>query len=296
MATRFHWDTTHTLVMGVLNVTPDSFSDGGKFVDIERAVAHARAMARAGADIIDVGGESTRPGAEPVSLAEELRRVIPVIEQLIVGVPLGAGRPEGESRPEGRSHISIDTTKAVVAERALAAGARIVNDISALRIDSRMAEIVREFGAGLVLMHMQGTPQTMQQNPHYDDVVTEVREFLRERIEFATAYGIEKGQIAVDPGIGFGKTVGHNLQLLARLEEFGSLGCAVLVGTSRKSFIGKALTPLGAGLARETGDRLWSTAATVAWAVGHGANIVRVHDVAEMVDVVRMIDAIKETG
>jgi dihydropteroate synthase len=215
MATRFQWDTTRTLIMGVLNVTPDSFSDGGRFFDVDRAVERARDMAQAGADIIDVGGESTRPGAAPVSVEEELRRVVPVIERLQDLV------------------VSVDTTKAAVAERALASGARIVNDISALRFDPRLIDVVRDAGAGAVLMHMQGTPQTMQASPQYDDVVADVRSFLAERITFAESHGLKKTQIAVDPGIGFGKTVVHNLQLLARLGEFGSLGCALLVGTSR---------------------------------------------------------------
>lgn len=262
--------------MGVLNVTPDSFSDGGKFVDVSRAVEQAREMARAGADMIDIGGESTRPGAAPVSAEEELRRVIPVVERLADLL------------------VSIDTMKAAVAERALGAGARIVNDIRALRFDPRMVEVVRDAGAGLVLMHMQGTPQTMQEAPHYNDVVTEVRTFLAERVAFAEARGVKKSQIAVDPGIGFGKTVEQNLQLLARLEELAALGCPVLVGTSRKSFIGKVLAPPGAGPVRETGRRLWGTAATVAWAVAHGARVVRVHDVAEMADVVRMVEAVKQ--
>src|SRR5664280_2614090 len=210
---------THTLVMGVLNVTPDSFSDGGKFLNIGRAVEHAREMARAGADIIDIGGESTRPGAAPVGAEEESRRVVPVVERL--SVERGAsGAPGGRALPL----ISVDTTKAEVAEKALGAGARIVNDISALRFDPRMVEVVRKAGAGVVLMHMQGTPQTMQQDPQYKDVVAEVRTFLAERIGFAVAHGLKKSQIAVDPGIGFGKTVEHNLQLLARLEELGPLG------------------------------------------------------------------------
>lgn len=271
MATAFQWNTSRTLVMGVLNVTPDSFSDGGKFVNVERAVEHARQMARAGADIIDVGGESTRPGAAPVSPEEEVRRVIPVIEQL-----------------EGLL-VSIDTTKAAVAEKALAAGARIVNDVSALRFDPRMVEVVRDSGAGLVLMHMQGTPQTMQESPLYDDVVREVLNFLADRIMFAEAHGLKKSQIAVDPGIGFGKTVEHNLKLLAHLDEFRSLGCSVLVGASRKSFIGKTL-------GREADERLPGSLAVAAWAVTRGASIVRAHDVAETVDVIRMIEAVKEAG
>jgi dihydropteroate synthase len=270
--------------MGVLNVTPDSFSDGGQFVAIERAVEHAREMARTGADIIDVGGESTRPGAAPVTAEEELRRVVPVIERLAAGAPGSPALPM----------ISVDSTKAVVAERALAAGARIVNDISALRFDPRMVEVVRDAGAGVVLMHMQGTPETMQQDPRYGDVVAEVRAFLAERVAFAVAHGVEKHQIAVDPGIGFGKTVEHNLRLLARLEELGSLGCEVMVGTSRKSFIGKVLALRGAGEMREANERLWGTAATVAWSVAHGARIVRVHDVAEMADVVRITEALQQ--
>lgn len=275
MATTFQWDTSHTLIMGVLNVTSDSFSDGGKFLDVDRAVAHAREMAQAGADIIDVGGESSRPGAVPINADEELRRVLPVVERLRDLV------------------VSVDTTKAMVAERALAAGARIVNDISALRFDPQMVDVVRDAGAGAVLMHMQGTPQTMQQKPRYNDVVTEVGSFLTEQIAFAEARGLKKTQIAVDPGIGFGKTVEDNLRLLAHLDEFSSLGCPLLVGTSRKSFIGKVLAQLGAGTAREADGRLWGTAATIAWAVAHGARILRVHDVAGMSDLVRMVEAIQ---
>jgi dihydropteroate synthase len=272
----FQWNAERVLIMGVLNVTPDSFSDGGKFLDVNRAVAHAREMAQAGADIIDVGGESTRPGAASVSEEEELQRVLPVVERL------------------NDFLVSVDTTKAGVAAKALAAGARIVNDISALRFDPRMVDVVRDAGAGLVLMHMRGTPGTMQQAPHYDDVVAQVRSFLAERVAFAGSRGVKKTQIAVDPGIGFGKTVGHNLQLLARLGELGSLGCPLLVGPSRKSFIGKVLTPPGAGQVRDADERLWGTAATVAWAVAQGAAVVRVHDVAEMRDVVRMVEAVKQ--
>jgi dihydropteroate synthase len=272
--------------MGVLNVTPDSFFDGGRYLDLERAVEHARQMIVAGADIIDVGGESTRPGAPPVGAEEELRRVIPVIEQLVVRAPFQA-RPAAESRPEGRCYISIDTTKAAVAERALAAGARIVNDISALRFDERMIEVVAGAGAGLVLMHMQGTPQTMQQDPRYGDVVREVREFLAERIAFAGAHGVRGSQIAVDPGIGFGKTVEHNLRLLAQLEQLRALGCPIVVGVSRKSFIGRVL-------GREVDERRAGSLAAAAWAVAQGANVVRAHDVTETRDAVRMIEAIKK--
>ncbi len=261
--------------MGVLNVTPDSFSDGGKFYEPQRAVEHAAELLAAGADIIDIGGESSRPKAKPVSDDEELRRVIPVVEKL-------RGLSDGIV-------ISVDTTKAIVAERALESGARIVNDISALRFDARMTEVVRERGAGLVLMHMQGTPQSMQEDPRYSDVVPEVKEFLRGRIETAVAAGIERGRIAIDPGIGFGKTLEHNLQLLARLGEFVELGQPLLIGVSRKSFISKVL-----GVEAE--ERIWGAAAAVAWSVAHGANIVRVHDVAEMKQVVAMTDAIRRAA
>ena len=276
MTGEFHWDTSRALIMGVLNVTPDSFSDGGKFLDVDRAVTHAREMSEAGADVIDVGGESSRPGAAPVSAEEEMRRILPVVERL------------------RDLAISIDTTKALVAEKALAAGARIVNDVSALRFDPRMVEVVRDAGAGVVLMHMQGTPQTMQREPHYDNVVAEVSSFLAERITFTEARGLKKTQIAVDPGIGFGKTTEDNLRLLAHLGEFKSLGCSLLVGTSRKSFIGKVLALQGVGTARELDGRLWGTAAAVAWAVAQGARILRVHDVAEMSDVVRMVEGIQQ--
>ena len=275
MAALFQWDTSRSLVMGVLNVTPDSFSDGGKFTDVDRAVEHARKMADAGADIIDIGGESTRPGSQPVSEEEELRRVVPLIERL-PGLL-----------------ISIDTTKAIVAEQALAAGARIVNDISALRFDGRMVEVVREHGAGVVLMHMQGAPTTMQQAPRYHNVVREVCEFLAERIAFAVDRGVKKTQIAVDPGIGFGKTVEHNIQLLAQLEQLSALGCPIVVGASRKSFIGKLLAPLGADRDREPRERLPGSLAVAAWAVAQGANVLRVHDVAETVDVIRMVEVLK---
>jgi len=248
------------LIMGILNVTPDSFSDGGRFLSPDAAVKRALIMEKEGADIIDVGGESSRPGAEPVPVEEELRRVIPVLERL---------------RGKLRIPISIDTTKAEVAEAALRAGASIVNDISALRFDPAMASVVAEFGAGLVLMHMLGTPKTMQQDPHYEDVVREVREFLAERALYAQSQGIPREAIAVDPGIGFGKTVEHNLELLRRLPELVELGFPVLVGPSRKSFIGAIL-----GLGVE--ERLEGTLAACAVAVVRGADILRVHDVREV--------------
>ncbi len=245
------------LVMGILNVTPDSFSDGGRFLDPDRAVAHALRLQDEGADIIDIGGESTRPGAEPVPLEEELRRVIPVLEKL---------------RRKLRIPVSIDTYKAEVAEAAIELGARIVNDVTALRADPRMGEVVARAGVGLVLMHMRGTPRDMQENPTYTDVVAEISAFLRERISAALSRGIAPEQIAVDPGIGFGKKLEHNLEILRRLEEFLELGRPVLVGPSRKSFIGEIL-----GLPVE--ERLEGTLAACAVAVVRGADIVRVHDV-----------------
>ena len=267
----FQWKTTRPLVMGILNVTPDSFSDGGRYSDVASAVTRARQMASEGADIIDVGGESTRPGAPVVSVDEELRRVLPVIEQIADLL------------------VAVDTTKAVVAGHAIAAGARIVNDISALQYDADMVSVVREFGAGVILMHMQGTPATMQDNPCYSDVVQDVRFFLAERIKFAVASGVKKMQIAVDPGIGFGKTIEHNRQLLAKLKEFATFGCPLVVGASRKSFIGQLLS-------RPAHERLSGSLAVAAWAVMHGAQIIRVHDVAETADVVRMIAALRQTN
>jgi dihydropteroate synthase len=245
--------------MGVLNVTPDSFSDGGRYLDPELAVAHGERMAGEGADLIDIGGESTRPGAEPVQAEEEARRVIPVIERLAeaVAVPL-----------------SIDTSKAAVARSALTAGASFVNDVSALRRDSAMAALVAESGVDVCLMHMQGEPRTMQENPRYDDVVSDVKAFLEERLAFALGQGISEERIWLDPGIGFGKTLEHNLELLRRLEEIVALGRPVVVGASRKRFIG-ALT------GQPEGQRLAGSLAAAVLAVARGASMVRVHDVRE---------------
>lgn len=249
-------------VMGVLNVTPDSFSDGGRFADPESGLARARALVAEGADLLDIGGESSRPGAQPVPALEELRRVIPVIEA--VGSALDAP-------------ISVDTTKAEVAAAALKAGASIVNDISALSTDPGLARIVAETGAGLVLMHMRGTPQTMQDAPDYEDVVAEVYEFLAKRIEAAEAAGVSRDAIAIDPGIGFGKTIEHNLLLLRNLGRFASLGCVVLVGTSRKRFLG---TITGRGIdARAT-----ASAVSSLFAATKGARVLRVHDVGPLRD------------
>jgi dihydropteroate synthase len=247
--------------MGVVNVTPDSFSDGGEFLAAADAVAHGRKLAADGADILDIGGESTRPGAEPVDADEELRRVLPVIEALA----------------DAGAEVSIDTTKAEVARRALEAGASMVNDVSAFRFDPALAEVVAESGVACCLMHMLGEPRTMQEDPRYDDVVADVKAFLEERIEFATRAGVSEERIWIDPGIGFGKTVDHNLELLRRLDEIVALGRPVVVGTSRKSFLGK-LT------GRPAKERVAGTIATNVIALERGAQIFRVHDVAEVAD------------
>ena len=250
-------------VMGILNVTPDSFSDGGRYVDVAAAVQHALGMAAAGAAMIDIGGESTRPGAEPVAAAEERRRVAPVIERL---------REAGIA-----AELSIDTSKLEVARAALDAGATFVNDVTAFRAAPGLAELVAERGAGCCLVHMQGEPRTMQDAPHYDDVVGEVAAFLAERVEAAVAAGVARERIMIDPGIGFGKTVEHNLELLARLDELVALGQPVLVGTSRKSFLGR-LTGRGEE------ERLAATIATNVIALLGGASVFRVHDVAPVRD------------
>ena len=256
-------------LMGVVNVTPDSFSDGGLFLDAERAVARGRQLAAEGAEILDVGGESTRPGAEAVSAEEELARVAPVVEGLAAGeVP-----------------VSIDTSKRAVAEAALDAGAAIVNDVTALRAEPEVAGLCAERGCEVVLMHMLGDPRTMQEDPTYDDVVDDVSAFLAERIEFATAEGIEEERIWVDPGIGFGKTVEHNLELLRRLGELAELGRPIVVGTSRKSFIGK-LT--GAPVDR----RLGGTIASSVLAFAGGAEVLRVHDVGPVREALAVAEAI----
>ncbi len=262
-------------VMGILNVTPDSFSDGGRYTTPRRAVDHALRMAAAGADLIDIGGESTRPGATVISEADELRRVLPVIEKL-------AGRL---SIP-----ISIDTTRAEVARAALAAGAVVVNDVRGGLGDPAMLGVVAESDAGWVIMHCRGTPQTMQRAPRYHNLLDEVRQFLEQQCHRAIAAGIGRNRIVVDPGIGFGKTTRHNLTLLARLDAFADLGVPILVGPSRKSFIGKVL---GGRAVDDPAARASGTAAVLAVAILRGARIVRVHDVAEAVDVVRVADAIQ---
>jgi dihydropteroate synthase len=251
-------------IMGVVNVTPDSFSDGGRYLDAGAAVAHGLLLEAEGASILDVGGESTRPGAAPVPEAEELRRVMPVIEGLLSG--------------GSRAQISIDTSKAGVAVRALHAGASLVNDVTALRGDPKMAGVVADAGADCCLMHMLGEPRTMQRDPRYDDVVTDIRAFLEERMAFAVSAGIAAERIMLDPGIGFGKTLEHNLELLRRLDELVALGRPVVVGTSRKSFLGK-LTGRDA-----PDDRVAATVATNVLAYERGARVFRVHDVAPVRD------------
>ena len=264
-----------TLVMGVLNVTPDSFSDGGLYVNTDRAIAYALAMEQAGADLIDIGGESTRPGSEGISTEEELRRVLPVLTGL---------------RFKLHIPISIDTQKADVAEAAVGAGAEIVNDISGLRSDPRIAEVARKHKLPLVLMHMRGIPRTMQKQPFARDVLRDVTAGLRAAAARATKAGVQRSQLILDPGIGFGKTFQQNYELLARLPELTRLGCPLLVGTSRKTFLGATLARDGRRAAPE--ERIWGTAATVAASILGGAHIVRVHDVAEMVQVVRVTDCV----
>ena len=258
------------LIMGILNVTPDSFSDGGKFLDIDKAVKHGIQMAADGAAIIDVGGESTRPGSEPVSTEQQIKRVIPVIKELSNNIKVP---------------ISIDTYNIEVAIAALEAGAAMINDITALS-DDRMGELAAEYEVPVVLMHMQGTPATMQAEPKYDNVVDEVMEFLLSRAAKTVNLGIPPGRIFIDPGIGFGKTLEHNLLLLRNLEKFVASEFHVLVGASRKSFIG---TITGR---KNPADRIFGTAATVALCVAAGVSIVRVHDVAEMIDVVKTANSV----
>ena len=257
--------------MGVLNVTPDSFSDGGAFLDAGAAIARGVQMVEEGADAIDVGGESTRPGSRPVDAAEELRRVVPVVRALAKAV---------------RVPISIDTSKAAVAEQALEAGASILNDVTALRGDAAMARLAARMRATVILMHMRGAPRTMQRAPRYGNVVEEVAASLRRAVRFARASGIARGRIFIDPGLGFGKTARHNLQLLQRLDRLTALGFPVVVGASRKSFIGKIL---GA----DVDDRLSGSLACVVQARRHGAHMVRVHDVKATAHLLRMLNAIE---
>lgn len=258
------------IVMGVLNVTPDSFSDGGRFLDTDKAVEHGLKMADEGASIIDIGAESTRPGAEPVTVDEQINRVVPVIESLC---------------KRKKIPISIDTNRSEVAQAALKAGAAIINDITALG-DERMGELAAKQQVPVILMHMQGTPANMQIEPKYEDVVGEVLQFLLERAQQAEKFGIPKERIFIDPGIGFGKTLEHNLELLRNIDKFVKTDYRVLIGTSRKSFIGKITGK------EKPSDRIFGTAASVALCVTKGVSIVRVHDIAEMNDVVKVVHAI----
>jgi dihydropteroate synthase len=250
-------------VMGIVNVTPDSFSDGGRYTDASAAIAHALQLEADGAAILDIGGESTRPGAEPVAADEEIRRVVPVIE--------------GLHQRKVRAQISVDTSKAAVAAAALDAGATLVNDVTALRGDPAMAELVAARGVQCCLMHMLGEPRTMQDDPRYDDVVAEVKTFLEERMAFAVSQGVLEERILLDPGIGFGKTAEHNLELLARVGDLVALGRPVVIGTSRKSFLGRIT-------GRTVDDRLAGTIATNVLAYERGARVFRVHDVAPVYD------------
>ncbi len=273
---RIAWDRfsleldRRTYVMGVLNTTPDSFSDGGKFMLEEDAVSHALDMAHNGADIIDVGGESTQPGSEAVSVDEELNRVLPVIEHI---------------RKEIEIPISIDTSKSRVAEAALKKGASMVNDVTGLKGDSNMAYVIARYDVPVVVMHMKGTPRTMQADPRYDDLIGEIIENLRGSIDIAKRSGVDERKIIVDPGIGFGKSLEHNLKIIKNLYRFKVLGRPVMIGVSRKSFIGQILDC-------DTSRRLMGTAASVALSISNGANIIRVHDPKEMVEVTRVVDSI----
>jgi dihydropteroate synthase len=259
--------------MGIVNVTPDSFSDGGRFLRPDAAVAHALALAADGADILDIGGESTRPGAEPVAVEEELRRVLPVIEGVAAASAALPTRPQ----------ISIDTSKAAVAAAALAAGASLVNDVSALRADPEMAAVVADAEADCCLMHMLGEPRTMQDDPRYGDVVEDVREFLEERLAFALEAGVARERIMLDPGIGFGKTEQHNLELLRRLDELVALGPPIVIGTSRKGFLGRiADRETARAEPAAAAERLAGTIATNVLALERGARVFRVHDVAPL--------------
>jgi dihydropteroate synthase len=264
-----------TLIMGVLNVTPDSFSDGGKFLEQEQAIEHALAMERAGADLLDVGGESTRPGSEETSASEELNRILPVLEGL---------------RGRLKIPISVDTRRSTVAELAIRAGAQIINDVSGLCSDARIAEVAARHHVPLILMHMRGDPRTMQKGPFARDVVKDVMQGLRKSVAKARKAGVAKSQIILDPGIGFGKSYAQNYELLEKLPLLAKLGYPLLVGTSRKGFLGATLAHDGKPALPE--ERLWGTAATLTVSILNGAHIVRVHDVAEMVQVARVTDCL----
>jgi len=266
--------TKRPLLMGIVNVTPDSFSDGGLYFETKKAIARARELEMEGADIVDIGGESSRPFSQPITLEEEFRRVIPVIKAIA---------------PELKIPISIDTYKAKIAQAAIEAGAKIINDISALRFDKDMAKVAADYKTPIVLMHMRGTPRDMQINPYYDDVLKEVYDFLEKRIDYALAQGIEKGQIAIDPGIGFGKRLEDNLRLIKHLPLFKDLGQPVLLGPSRKAFIGKVLN-IDVPARRDIG-----TLGVVALATLLGADVIRVHAVKEARQIIKIVKAIMDS-
>ena len=271
----YDWCQNHnreTLVMGILNVTPDSFSDGGLFYNTDEAVRHALQLIEYGIDIIDIGGESTRPGAKKISEEEEIQRIIPVVKQI--------------RELSSEIIISIDTTKSMVAQKAIQSGANIINDISGFSFDNKMIDVVRESKVPVIIMHMQGDPSNMQNKPVYDDLIIDISSFFKSKIKLATDAGIKKKQIILDPGIGFGKTVGDNFQLINQLNEFCKLGFPVMIGPSRKSFIGTTLN-------LPVDDRLEGTAAAVAVGVMNGARIVRVHDVKEIKRVVTIVEKIR---
>lgn len=265
------YNSSSPLLMGILNITPDSFYDGGRYIDSEKAVEHALKMVEEGADFIDIGGESSRPGSEPVSEEEEISRVIPVVEALVQKIPVP---------------VSVDTYKANVALRAAGAGADIINDVSALRFDPGMADVIKETGCSVILMHMLGKPQTMQDAPQYENVVEDILAFLKERVTFAAGQGIPEDKIIVDPGIGFGKTLEHNMLILKDIARFHETGCPVMIGASRKSMIGRIT---GAPVE----ERLWGTAAVTAFGVFNGIEIHRVHDVKAMRQVCDVAAAIQ---
>lgn len=267
--------TRHACVMGILNVTPDSFSDGGRFFDSKKAVRHSLAMVNDGADIIDVGGESTRPGSRGISAGEELRRVIPVIKALA---------------QRSRVPISIDTMKSEVADEAIRAGATIVNDVSGLKYDNKMASVAAKHDVSLIIMHMRGTPRNMQLSPRYRDTVRDIISDLRLAISKAVKAGVDSRKIVIDPGIGFGKTLRHNLEILNRLEEFKELKAPICIGTSRKSFIGRVLG------VEDPGERIIGTVATCVIALMKGARLIRVHEVKEALQAVRMTESVLKSG
>ncbi len=268
-----------TLVMGVLNVTPDSFSDGGKYLDVQRAIEHALAMEQAGADMLDIGGESTRPGSQETSASEELDRILPVLEEL---------------RGRLKIPVSVDTRRSTVAELAICAGAQIINDVSGMRNDTRMGLVAAKHGVPLILMHMRGEPRTMQRGPFVRDVIKDVARGLRDSVAMARKAGVAKAQIILDPGIGFGKSYAQNYELIEKLPQLAALGYPLLVGTSRKGFLGATLARDGKPAPPE--ERIWGTAATVTATILNGAHIVRVHDVAAMVQVARVADCVGYPG